>query len=337
MIRYYNPDTNEQFKDTKIVKGSPSGVVNQVKEPYKWVKPLYKIMQSYTWYVSECNLSQDKTNYNLLPKEHKYAYDTALAQLIVNDSIQTKQLSSGISTYITSPSINGLIARQAYEEFEHAVTYTTIAEEVCENIDKIYELHKHEECLRRKNEAVTKMFSSINENGGEPSVQDLLIMFAANQVLEQLVFSGGFIILWSFNFSGTNKAIQFIERDESGTHVPLFKNIFRTTVSQNKIEKETIDRIIDMVKFINNEEIIWLNHISKQLLGFTEKSIKLFVEYHSNSVCENLSIKPIYEKTDGGPLMKLFKKHSLLHNKTKTNFFETTASDYAINILDTQY
>ena len=43
----------------------------------------------------------------------------------------------------------------------------------------------------------------------------LLVAFAANQVLEELVFPGGFVTLWSLGHKmiGTAKDISFIERD----------------------------------------------------------------------------------------------------------------------------
>ena len=337
MSIYYNPDTNEEFRETKIISGNPSGVVNQVREPFKWAKPLYELMQSYTWYVKECNVGQDKIPYNNLPSEQKYGYDMALAQLIVDDSVQTKQLVSGISSHITSPSVNGLLVRQAYEEFEHSVTYTTIAEEICSDVDRIYEMHKHEPMLARKNLAVTKMFESVTQKGCVPTEQELLVAFGANQVLEQLVFPGGFVVLWSFNFTGTNKAIQFIERDETGTHVPLFKNIYRTAVEQVGITEETIEKILTMVRDMCEEEILWTTHISKYLLGFSERAIRMYVEAHANSVCDNLRVPKQYKVTNGGPLMDLYKQYSLLHGKTKTNFFETPVAEYAVNGIDDDY
>ncbi len=336
-MKYYDEETNEKFVDAKIIGGKPSGVINQVKEPFKWARTIYKLMQSYTWYVSECNVSQDKIPYKILPEEHKYAYDMALGQLIVNDSIQTKQLVDGISRYITSPSVNICLVRQAYEEAEHSVTYTTIAEEVCDDVDRIYELHKHEPMLARKNRAVTEMYDNVTQENKIPTGQELIIAFTANQILEQQVFPGGFVVLWSFNFTGTNKAIQFIERDESGTHVPLFKNIFRAAVKQEGLLPDTLIKIKAMIKHMNDEEIIWTKHISKNLLGFSDNSIKMFVEYHSNSVCKNLNIDLLYDVTDGGPLMSLFKQQSLLYGKTKTNFFETASGDYAVNSLDEDY
>ena len=263
------------------------------------------------------------------------------------------------------------LARQAYEEANHARTYTTMAENICEDTDRIYDLANTEPALIRKNKAVARMYEMVNtrydandfvnkvieiavridgkyyidvealeslRTMDEISDDDLLKAFAANQILEQLVFPGGFIVLWSFNFKGTNKAIQFIERDESGTHVPLFKNIFASTRRQLSISDETVAEILAMIKDMAEEEKIWTKHISKNLLGFSDKAIDMFIENKANSVCTNLKIDTIYEITDGGPLQVMFDEHSLLsETSTKTNFFETAASDYSVNSIDDDF
>lgn len=338
MHKYYNPGTEETFQEAKIIRGNPSGIVCVSKEPFRWATNIYRLMQTYTWYVSECNVSQDKIPYSLLSKEHRYAYDMALGQLITNDSVQTKQLVDSICNYITSPGVIGCLTRQAYEEFEHAMTYTAIAEEVCEDIDRIYNLHKYEPMLARKNNAVATMYDIVNNKDNEPTDSDLLLAFAANQILEQLVFPGGFVVLWSFGLVGTDKAIQFIERDETGTHVPLFKNIFRTAVKQVGMDNETKQKVLDLIKFMTNEEKIWTKHISKDLMGFSETTVDMYIEYCANLICKNLKLDLLYPETDGGPLFKLYNVKSLLGNKAvKTNYFEKSVADYAINTLDENY
>ena len=337
--KYYNPETEEKFQEAKIIRGNPSGIVCASKEPFTWATNIYRVMQSYTWYVSECNVSQDKIPYKKLIPEHKYAYDMALGQLITNDSIQTKQLVDSVCTHITAPGVIGCLTRQAYEEFEHAITYTAIAEEVCEDVERIYNLHKHEPMLARKNEAVAVMYDKVNSNDNtNPTDEDLTLAFVANQILEQLVFPGGFIVLWSFGFAGTDKAIQFIERDETGTHVPLFKNIYRTTIKQVGLKDETKEKIIDLIKFMTEEEKIWTKHISRDLMGFSETTVDIYIENCANLICKNLKLEPIYTVTDGGPLYKLYNAKSLLGNKAvKTNFFEKAVGDYAVNTLDDDY
>jgi ribonucleoside-diphosphate reductase beta chain len=296
-------------------------------------------MENNGWYPEECNLSRDIVKYKALSDEQKYAYDMALAQLVQDDSVQTHQLVEDISKYITSPVVKSAITLQAYQEANHSRSYSVTAETVVGDPDKIYNLYKTEPMLARKNEAVFKMYENITADDKNPTTQELLIAFAANQILEELVFPGGFVVLWSFGFPGTSTMISFIQRDETGTHVPLFRNIFRTAVKENSIEDSTIETISKMIVHMCEEEKIWTKHITKALLGFSEAAVDLYVEYFANSVCKNLNIPLLYPVTDGGPLMSIVEENSLLttSSSTKSNFFETAVVDYSKNSIDDDY
>jgi len=125
---------------------------------------------------------------------------------------------------------------------------------------------------------------------------------------------------------------------ESGTHVPLFKNIFNTAVRQVGITPGTTKAALSMITDMVIEEKIWTKHITKGSLGFSDKAIDLMVEHKANSVCNNLHLPPQYELTDGGPLMAIHDNYSMLSkSKTKSNFFEVPVGDYAIGGLDEDY
>lgn len=334
----YNLDSTEKFSEAKIIGGNPNGIINFNDTPHQWAVSIYKQMESNQWFVSECNLSQDKQSYKNLSDDERYAYDMCLSQLITNDSIQTNQLVDSINQYITSPVVNACLVLQAYQEANHSFSYSVAADEICEDSDRIYNLHKTEPALTRKNNAVGDMYKLIN-SGSEPTDDDLLVAFAANQILEELVFPGGFVTLWSLGdkMPGTAMDISFIERDESGTHVPLFKNIFNSSVALVGLNDDTKLRINIMIKHMCEEEKIWTKYITKNLLGFSERAIEMFIEEKANSVCRNLKLSTLYDETDGGPLMSIVDRYSMLKTKTKANFFEVPVGDYAINSLDDNY
>jgi len=339
MSKLYNPESTESFSDAKIIGGSPNGIINFNETPHKWASTIYRMMEQYTWFPEECNLAaNDKVPYKNLTDAQRYAYDMSLSQLITNDSVQAKQLIESISEYVTSPVVNACLARQAYEETNHSRSYSVTADEVCEDSDRIYNLYKTEPALARKNQAVADMYSKVNSADSDPTPQELLLAFTANQILEELVFPGGFVTIWSIGLVGTNKMISFIERDESGTHVPLFKNIFREAVKLNGLDDETETKALNLIAHMTNEEKIWTKHISKGLLGFSEQAVDLFIESKANSVCENLKLPLLYDKTNGGPLASIASRYSMLsEEKTKSNFFEVTVGDYSIGGLDDDY
>ena len=337
--KIYNQDSNESTKESKIIDGNPSGIINFNNTNFKWAVNIYKLMEGNQWFPEEVGLAQDKIPYANLHERERYMYDMALAQLISNDSIQANQLMDSINRYITSTIVNSCISLQAYQEVNHSRSYSVCVEEVCDDEDRIYELHKYEPALARKNQAVSDMYSMIY-NGDEPTVQDVIIAFAANQILERLVFPGGFVALWSLGNSmpGTSKMIQFIERDETATHVPLFRNIYLEAVKQVGLDESTRKTIIQMITNMCSEEKIWTKHITKGNMGFSDRAIDMFIENQANLICKDLKLDLIYELTDGGPLNNIVDRFSLLSkNQIKTNQFEKPVSDYTINGLDNDY
>ena len=86
-------------------------------------------------------------------------------------------------------------------------SYAIMAEDIANDTDRIYNMHKVDEELQLKNEAVSEMYNSVSNNLIEitddtiimkkPTNEDLLMIFVANQILEELVFPGGFVSILS--------------------------------------------------------------------------------------------------------------------------------------------
>lgn len=338
MKQIYNLDSTESFTESLIINGNPSGIINFNRTNFQWALNTYRLMESNQWFPEEVGLAQDKTPYANLTDSERYMYDMVVSQLISNDSIQTNQLMDSINRYITSPVVNACLCLQAYQEANHSRSYAVAVEEVCEDTDKIYEMYKHEPALLRKNNAVANMYTSIYA-GENPSAQDLLVAFSANQILEELVFPGGFVALWSLGrkLPGTAKLIQFIERDEDA-HVAIFRNIFGTAKAQVGLDTKTEATILSMICDMCEEEKIWTKHITKDNLGFSDHAVNMFIEYQANAVCNNLKLPLQYKLTDGGPLMSIYQQYTLTGpTKKKANQFEVPVADYAINSIDEDY
>lgn len=90
----------------------------------------------------------------------------------------------------------------------------------------------------------------------------------------------------------------YCHKDESLTHVPLFKNIFRTTMRElfdGEVPEVVIKRAHDAIRHMAEEEIIWTSYITEGMLGFSERSIRWFIEAQANSICRNLKIPNAYD------------------------------------------
>ena len=193
--QFLDLDTKEEFMECRILDGNPSGIINFNKTHHKWAASLYDTMLERTWFPGHINVSQDKAKYGKLDVYQKRTYDLVLSQLISNDSFQTVQLDK-INEHITSPVVNACLTRQAFEESLHSKCYAIMAEDIAEDTDRIYEMHKHDQELMLKNKSVQNMYMHLY---GKKKLdnEDLLTIFCANQILEELVFPGGFAMMLS--------------------------------------------------------------------------------------------------------------------------------------------
>lgn len=336
-----NFSSNEKLNQSKIINGDPTGIADWNNPTRKWAVSVYDIMLNYNWHHSECSVGSDIENYNKLSAENKLAYDLSLAQIIANDNLQDSQLVDSIAGYITDPLVKDCLIRQASEEVHHHRSYGVMASDVCADSNRIYNMHNEDKMLARKNNSVEAMYKKVNSLDNDISVHDYQKAVAANNVLEQQVFPGGFLVLWHIaeqGLPGTAKMIGFIERDESGTHVPLFKNIFSDIRKEYGLDPETEKEISEMIILMCEEDKVWIKYLTSNLLGFSEHAIDMFSEHMANIVYKNLKITSPYKETDGGPLMSVFELNSMLSNvKNKTNQFEQAVGDYTTGGLDEDY
>ena len=223
----------------------------------------------------------------------------------------------------------------------HSDSYSVMAEDICQDTDRIYDLWMHNEELYLKNKAVADMFSVLY-NGDNPTEEDLLVAFGANQVLENMVFPVGFVFFFSIEntMGGTSEMIAEICKDELLSHVPLFKNIFRTAIKESfngVVPVAVKEKITKMVQIMTEAEIRWGKYATKGLLGFSDESIERFVHTQANEVFSNLMLPKIYPEytIKENPLQRLLMDHIKGGEvATKTLFFEGNPVDYSKSSVD---
>ena len=93
----------------------------------------------------------------------------------------------------------------------HSDSYSVMAEDICQDTDRIYSMWKYDEELAIKNKAVADMYQMLY-NSDDPTEEDLLLAFVANNCLENIVFLGGFAFFFSIENTmvGTSEMISEI-------------------------------------------------------------------------------------------------------------------------------
>jgi ribonucleoside-diphosphate reductase, beta subunit len=260
---------------------------------------------------------------------------------LVNDFAITKEK---MDTLVYCPTVSGGLFVCKYDgkvsltgNCVHSDSYSVMAEDICQDTDRIYSMWKYDEELAIKNKAVADMYQMLY-NSDDPTEEDLLLAFVANNCLENIVFLGGFAFFFSIEdiLVGSGELIAEIAKDEILSHVPLFANIFRTAIAESfngVVPEEVVKKAHAMITMISEAEKRWTNYVANgTILGFSDRTIKVFIEHQANEVCKNMGIPPVYEdhSNEDNPLLKLVKDHVKGGEvATKTLFFEGNVADYS--------
>lgn len=334
----FNPESNEVFHP--IVGGNPDGIANFMKPSRLIYKTIYKGMLDRTWFPSQVDLSGDLKAVKLLSEPELRMYMLQFGKLIFNDSVITNRIMDNINMYITDPIVNACLARQAFEESLHSFSYAYVGDDVLNKADmdgdEIYKLYKTDPMLIKLARSINDDYSMFDTDC-EPTFKELSLATIANIALEGISFPAGFASIWSMGSKmiGSASMITEISKDELGSHLPLYSNIYK------HIKQDTgVDTDIEAKELLiraTEREIEYLKYSTKGVLGFTDDSITNLMYWITNNRFRELGFKPEYpqaNKSDG--LIKIFKSYSEM-NETKTNFFEGTVKTYTKQELDMDF
>ncbi len=331
--KVYNPNSQENVTDRKIFGGNPTGIFELNKIKYQWAYKLWDIMLNNTWFPKEVDLTGDVRDYKNLCEAEKNAYDKALSQLIFMDSLQTNNLIDNVNPYITSPEINLILVRQAFEEALHAQSYAVMVDSISTNTDEIYDMWRQDKRLKYKNDNIAKVYEELAKN---PTDEGIVKAMFANQILEGIYFYSGFTFFYTLARSGkmlgSAQMIRFIQRDEI-THLLIFQNMINSTRKERPelFTKELIADVYEMFREAVELEVAWGQYITEgQLLGLTDEIIDQYIKYLADQRLNAVGLDKLYNVTHPIKWVDNFSKF----NDQKTNFFEGNVTNYSKGSLD---
>jgi len=331
--KIYNPESIEKTSDRRIFGGDPTGMfeLNDIK--YQWAYNLWEVMLNNTWFPKEVDMTQDIPDYKHLTDAEKKAYDKVLAQLIFMDSLQTNNIIDNLNPFITSPEINLILVRQAFEEALHSQSYAVMVDSISQNSDEIYQLWRKDMMLKNKNDTIAKIYEELGKN---PSDTNIVKAMFANQILEGIYFYSGFTYLYTLARSGkmlgSAQMIRFIQRDEV-THLILFQNMIKSTKKERPelFTKELEDEVYEMFREAVQLESDWGKYITQgQILGLTDDIIEQYIQYLADERLKMVGMKKLYNVENPIKWVDNFSSF----NDQKTNFFEGNVTNYSKGSLD---
>ncbi|WP_310441183.1 ribonucleotide-diphosphate reductase subunit beta [Sulfurimonas sp.] len=326
--KIYNPESNENVNDRRIFGGNPTGIfeLNDIK--YQWAYNLWEMMLNNTWFPKEVDMTRDVSDYKQITQMEKDAYDKALSQLIFMDSLQTNNIMDNINPYVTSPEINLILVRQAYEEALHSQSYAVMVDSISANSKEIYDLWRRDMMLKSKNDAIAGVYEELSKN---PTEHNFVKACFANQILEGIYFYSGFAYIYTLARSGkmlgSAQMIRFIQRDEV-THLVLFQNLINSLRKERPdlFSEQLKEEVIAMFKQAVKLESDWGKYITQgQILGLTDAILEQYIQYLADDRLSSVGFAKLYNVTNPIKWVDDFSKF----NDQKTNFFEGTVANYS--------
>jgi len=334
----FNPESTEVFHP--IVGGNPDGIADFSNPSRTVYKTIWDGMLDRTWFPSQVDLSGDMQAIQHLSPAEVRAYKFAFGKLIFNDSVITNRIMDNMNPYITDPIANACLARQSFEEALHSSSYAYIGDDVLKEAGmdskEIYELFKTDPKLIALAKAINADYAMFDKEG-EPTFEGLSLAAIANLSLEGVSFPAGFSVVWALGSKmvGSASMITEISKDELGSHLPLYANIYKHIKQDTGVNADI--KAKEMLIASVEREVDYLKYSTAGVMGFNDQAIDNLMYWIGNDRFREVGFGrefPVANKNDG--LIRLFKSYSKL-NDTKTNFFEGTVKNYSKKKLDMDF
>lgn len=203
-----------------------------------------------------------------------------------------------------------------------------MVEAICDNTDLIYEMEKHDDVLRRKNDYISSVYEEL---AGDVTDEKLVLAMFANQILEGIYFYSGFTAIYALaragRMLGSAQMIRFIQRDEI-THLLLFQNMINSVRKERPelFTPELKEKVYKMFEEAGKLEIEWGKYITQnQIMGFTDDIIEEYIHYLIDDRLTAVGFEKMYNAKHPIKWVDDFSKF----NDQKTNFFEGNVANYS--------
>ena len=340
----------ESTKDVKIFFGEYDGIQRYDRFKYPMTEKFVRAMQGATWMPREINFGKDRAAFSqVLTPEFQEIYKANLLFQTMADSLANRFLDNVLSTEVTSPEWEAVIKWQAHQELVHSEAYSWNIREVFSNPEQFFNEGFANKEIQKRLDIEIKSYdglAGILENGSEKEKKRALLEVLVRQyVLESIRFFVSFLYTFKINelndqvLQGSENNIILIANDEQ-IHVAIFKQLLNS-LRDNKDEdfSECFDYgFVDMAQECFSEviesEMEWFRYLSgiQEIQGFTEDSIRGFLEHYSHASLAGIGIGSTYEG-EPNELTNFFKTKTNIRGQ-KSLAQETDLLSYSIGVLE---
>ena len=285
---------------------------------YNDVWDMYKRQVDCFWRAEEVDLSKDLNDWDKLTKDEQHFIKMIIAFFAGSDGLVLENLASRFMNEVQVSEVRAFYGFQIAMENIHSETYSLLIDTYIRDSEektKLFHAIENYPCIQKKADWAKKWISDKRS-----SFATRLVAFA---VIEGVFFSGSFCAIYWLKKRGLMYGLTFsnelISRDEA-LHTEFAVLLYSKL--EKKLNKKRIHEIVKDAVEIEKE---FINEaIPCRMIGMNANLMSQYIEFVADRLCLQLGYDKIYNATNPFDFMEL------ISMETKTNFFESKVSEYAL-------
>jgi ribonucleotide reductase beta subunit family protein with ferritin-like domain len=291
-------------------------VMFPIKDQEVW--DMYKKQVDCFWRVEEVDLSKDVAHWDALNSDERHFVSMILAFFAASDGIVLENLGARFMNEVQLAEARAFYGFQIAMENIHSQMYSQLIETYIsdrEQKHKLFNAIENFDCIKRKADWAKKW---IGDN--RSSFATRLVAFAC---VEGILFSGAFCSIFWLKKRGLMPGLTFsnelISRDEA------LHTEFAVLLHNKLIRKANKNKVYEIIKeAVEIEKTFITEALPCRLIGMNADLMKQYIEFIADRLTVQLGFDKIYGSTNPFDFMELISVES------KTNFFESRVSEYAL-------
>ncbi len=305
---------------------------------YQWAYDLYNQAVANTWFPHEIALGEDLRDWETMTEDERYAVTFLLSFFNPAELIVNRSLALGLYPYLRAPETHIYLAKQMWEEANHAVAFEYVLETFPVDREKVFNQHAEipsmmakEAFLHKYLERMTDLNLDITSVAGKQDFVRNLVAY--NIVMEGIWFYSGFMVALSFRqrnqLRNFGSMVDWVLRDES-LHLKFGINIVLTVLEENpeivtqEFANEIQQIIIEGVQIESNYN---RDLFPRGILGLNADYVNQYVQYVADRRLEELGFQPHFKVTNPAKWMSTATDVLEL-----VNFFESQNTSYEVDV-----
>jgi ribonucleoside-diphosphate reductase subunit M2 len=321
-----SPSPQEVSSDENV---SENSIYSFFPVKYDGLAELYQSLKRTTWFPHEVNLAVDALQWQSLDRDIVHFMSRFLFFFAQFDGIVNENLFDNFRSETSHiKEARWFYAVQAFNETIHGEMYGLTIEAV---IKEPKEKHKAFNAIHNyPSIKAIKLWIDLYMDNKKP-LEERILAFAC---IEGMIFSGAFAAIYWIKrkklLPGITKANEWIARDE-GIHTQFAVCLYRTLLSRGDVKQlsqNQIDMIIGGAIHVSDiflEEAFTKDERKMSFPGMDHESLMGYVKVTGNYWAKEFGGKELYPG-----LVNPLDWMAIIGLNNKSNFFETTATEYAI-------